>query len=132
MHAAEVAGGVVALVVALAGLAGFAVGQERFVGGGVDGHPDLARLAVDAVGVAAQLMFAAEAIGIVGAGGALETQDSSRGRLGGGVKRGRGRGGSGWRGSRDDCFLGGQRIGRVASVEVRGSRGGGGGGRFHF
>jgi hypothetical protein len=77
MHAAEVAGGVVAFVVALAGLAGLAVCQKGFVGRRVDGHPDLARLAVDAVGVATQLMLAAEAIGVVGAAGALEAQDSS-------------------------------------------------------
>lgn len=65
MHAAEVAGGIVALVVALARLAGFAVCEKRLVRRSVDGHPDLARLAVDAVGVAAQLMLTAEAVGVV-------------------------------------------------------------------
>lgn len=65
MHAAEVAGGIVALVVALARLAGLAVCQKRLVGGRVDGHPHLARLAVDAVGVAAQLMLAAETVRVV-------------------------------------------------------------------
>jgi hypothetical protein len=77
VHAAEVAGGVVAFIVALAGLAGLAVCQKGFVGRRVDGHPNLARLAVDAVGVATQLMLAAEAIGVIGAAGAFEAQDSS-------------------------------------------------------
>lgn len=72
VHAPEVAGGIVAFVVPLAGLACFAVCQKRLVGRSVNGDPDLARLFVDAVGMPPELMLAAEAVGIVRADGAFE------------------------------------------------------------
>lgn len=56
---------VVALVIPLASLAGLAVCEKRLIWRGVDGHPDLARLPVDAIGMTSQLMLAPEAIGIV-------------------------------------------------------------------
>jgi hypothetical protein len=49
VHAPEMTGGVVAFIVPLACLTGFAVREEGLIGRSVDGYPDLARLPVDAV-----------------------------------------------------------------------------------
>lgn len=59
------AGGVVAFVVLLASGARLAVSQEALVRRGVDGDPDFPELLVDSVSVTAELMLAAEAVGIV-------------------------------------------------------------------
>lgn len=74
VHAAKVAGSIVALVISLASLACLAIGKKRLVGRRVDGDPDLARGPVHAVGVTAQFMLTAEAVGIVCADGTLQSQ----------------------------------------------------------
>lgn len=65
MHASKVTCRIVAFVVPLARLTGFAVCEEGLVGRGVDSHPDLTRLPMDAIRVTAQFMLTAEAVGIV-------------------------------------------------------------------
>jgi hypothetical protein len=65
VHSTQVAGRVVTFIIPLARGAGLAVGQEAFVWRRVDGDPNLSDLLVDSVSVAAELMFAAEAVGIV-------------------------------------------------------------------
>jgi hypothetical protein len=49
VHAPEMAGGVVAFIVPLACLTGFAIREEGLIGRSVDGDPDFARLPVNAV-----------------------------------------------------------------------------------
>lgn len=78
MHPPEVACSIVAFVISFASLACFAICKERLIWGGVDGHPDLPCLFMDTVGMAPQLMLAAEAVGIVGAYRTFESQDSAR------------------------------------------------------
>lgn len=81
MHAPKMACSIVALVILFASLASFAVCKKGLVRRRVDGHPDLACFSVDTVGMTSQLMFTPEAVGIVGAGGALEPQHSTGRRL---------------------------------------------------
>jgi hypothetical protein len=71
MHASEVTCGVVTFIIPLPSLARLAVGKERLVRRSVNRHPDFTCLFVDAVGMTSELMLTAEAIGIVGADGAL-------------------------------------------------------------
>lgn len=82
VHAPEVAGCIVALVVPFPSLTRFTVGKKGLVWRSVDCHPDLAYLSVDTVGVTSQLMFAAEAVGIVSAEWTFQSQHSASGRFG--------------------------------------------------
>jgi hypothetical protein len=82
MHAPEVACSVIAFVISLSSLTCFAIRKEGLVWGCVDGHPNLPRLPVDTIRMTSQLMLTAEAIGIVRAHWALQSQHSAGRRFG--------------------------------------------------
>lgn len=74
VHSSQMAGGVVTFVIPFPRLASFTIGKEAFIRRGIDGHPDLTGLPVYPVRMSAQLVFTAEAIGIIIASRALQTQ----------------------------------------------------------
>ena len=77
VHPAQVTGSVIALIVPLACLTGLAIGKKVFLWRRVDGHPDFTRLSVDAISMATQFVLTPEAIGIVIACRALQSEYSS-------------------------------------------------------